>query len=98
MIRRSIGHQRKAAGYWGLARSIRSRGTILQADEATLIRDVRFDVDKAQRKLNKIRARIDSLQEYAAAELQLLRDADAKLCAAIVAALLSTREGKSNGS
>jgi hypothetical protein len=40
-------------------------------------------------KLRKIRARIESLQEYAVAELQMLSAADVKLSAAIVAALLS---------
>jgi hypothetical protein len=69
----------------------RSRELILQSDEADLIRDVRFDIDKAQRKLEKIRARMESLQEYAAPELQLLADADTKLGAAIAAALLSTQ-------
>jgi hypothetical protein len=70
----------------------RSRESILQSDEAELVRDVRFDLDKAQRKLEKIRARIEGLQEYAATELQLLTDANTKLSAAIVAALLSTKE------
>jgi hypothetical protein len=69
----------------------RSRETILQSDEADLVRDVCFDIDRAQGKLERIRARIESLQEYAATELQLLTDADTKLTAAIVAALLSTQ-------
>ena len=69
----------------------RSREALLEADEAELIRDVCSDIDKAQRKLEKIRARIESLQEYAATELQLLSDADTKLSAALVAALLSTQ-------
>jgi hypothetical protein len=66
---------------------------ILEADEAELIRDVCGDIDKAQRKLAKLRARIESLQEYAVNELQLLTTADTKLSAAIVAALLSRRTG-----
>jgi hypothetical protein len=70
----------------------RSREMILESEEADLVRDVRFDIDKAQRKLEKIRARMESLQEYAVTELQLLTDADTKLSAAIVAALLSTQE------
>jgi hypothetical protein len=37
----------------------RSRETILQSDEADLVRDVCFDIDKAQRKLARIRARIE---------------------------------------
>jgi hypothetical protein len=69
----------------------RSRDSILQLDEPDLVQDVCFDLDRAQGKLERIRARIDSLQEYADTELQLLRDADTKLSAAIVAALLSTR-------
>jgi hypothetical protein len=69
----------------------RSRESILQSDEPDLVRDVCFDIDRAQGKLERIRARIESLQEYAATEIQLLRDADAKLSAALVAALLSTR-------
>jgi hypothetical protein len=69
----------------------RSRETILQSEESDLVRDVCFDIDRAQRKLEKIRARIESLQEYADTELRLLADADAKLSAAIVVALLSTR-------
>jgi hypothetical protein len=72
----------------------RSRETILQSDEADLVRDVCFDIDRAQGKLERIRARIESLQEYAATELQLLTDADTKLSAAIVVALLSTQGQK----
>ena len=63
----------------------RSREALLEADEAELIRDVCCDIDKAQGKLKKIRARIESLQD----ELQALTTADTKLTAAIVAALLS---------
>ena len=69
----------------------RSREALLEADEAELIRDVCCDIDKAQKKLQKIRERIESLQEYAATELQLLADADTKLSAAIVAALLTSQ-------
>jgi DNA repair exonuclease SbcCD ATPase subunit len=67
----------------------RSREAILEADEAELIRDVCFDIEKAQRKLEKLRARIESLQEYSVNELQLLTTIETKLGAAIVAALLS---------
>ena len=74
----------------------RSRESILQSDEPDLVRDVCFDIDRAQGKLKRIRARMASLQEYAATELQLLADADAKLSAAIVAALLSTRRGNAD--
>jgi hypothetical protein len=69
----------------------RSRESILQSDEPDLVRDVCFDIDRARGKLERIRARIESLQEYAATELQLLTDADTKLSAALVAALLSTQ-------
>ena len=69
----------------------RSREALLEADEAELIRDVCCDLDKAQKKLQKIRARIESLQEYAATELQSLTEADTKLSGALVAALLLTQ-------
>jgi hypothetical protein len=65
---------------------------LLEADEAELIRDVCCDIDKAQKKLKKIRERIESLQEYAVNELQLLTAADTKLSSAIVAALLSAHK------
>jgi hypothetical protein len=42
-------------------------------------------------KLEGIRARIESLQEYAATEIQLLTDAETKLSAALIPALLSTQ-------
>ena len=60
----------------------RSRDSILQSDEPDLVRDVCFDIDRAQGKLERIRARLESLQEYAATEIQLLTDADTKLSAA----------------
>jgi hypothetical protein len=69
----------------------RSRESILQSAEPDLVRGVCFDIDRAQGKLERIRARIESLQEYAATEIQLLTDADTKLSAALVAALLSTQ-------
>ena len=72
----------------------RSREALLEADEAELIRDVCCDIDNARRKLEKIRARIESLQEYAVAELQSLTEADTKLSAAIVAALALDSGGK----
>ena len=67
----------------------RSRKAVLEADEAELIRDVCSDIDEAQKKLEKLRARIESFQELADAELQALNTAETKLTAAIVAALLS---------
>jgi hypothetical protein len=69
----------------------RSRESILQSDEHDLVRNVCFDIDRAQGELERIRARIKSLQEYAATEIQLLTDATTKLSAALVAALLSTQ-------
>ena len=51
---------------------VRSRDLILQSDETDLVRDLCFDIDKAQTKLKAIRQRLQGLQEYTAAELQLL--------------------------
>src|ERR1700684_906894 len=69
----------------------RSRESILQSDEPDLVRDVCFDIDRAQGKLERIRARIESLQEYAAIEIQLLTNGETELSAELVAALLSTQ-------
>jgi hypothetical protein len=69
----------------------RSYDPIVESDEADLVRDVCFDIDKAQTKLKAIRRRLKGVQEQAAAKVQLLTAADTKLTAAIVAALLSTR-------
>ena len=74
----------------------RSYDLIVQSDEADLVRDVCFDIDKAQTKLKGVRRRLQGVQEEAAAKVQLLTAADTKLTAAIVAALLSTRGGNSN--
>jgi hypothetical protein len=71
----------------------RSYDLIVQSDEAELVRDVCFDIDKAQTKLKAVRRRLQGVQERAAAQVQLLTAADTKLTAAIVAALLSTRGG-----
>jgi hypothetical protein len=76
----------------------RSSDLIVESDEADLVRDVCVDVDRAQTKLKRIQLRLKGVQEQAAAKVQLLTAAETKLTAAIVAALLSTREGKSNGS
>jgi len=51
----------------------RSRDLILESDEADLVRDVCFDIDKAQTKLKAIRRRLQGLQEYTAAQVQLYR-------------------------
>jgi hypothetical protein len=76
--------------------AFRSSHLIVESDEAELVRDVCFAVDRAQTKLKAIRRRLKGVQEQAAAKVQLLTAADTKLTAAIVAALLSTR-GLSNG-
>jgi hypothetical protein len=67
----------------------RSREAILESDEADLIADVRFDLHKAQVKLQRMRTARQSLEERTTAELALSVEADTKLAAAIVAALVS---------
>ena len=67
----------------------RSSRLIAESDEAALVRDVGLAIDRAQTKLARIKLRLNSVQEQAAAEVQLLRTAETKLAAAIVAALLS---------
>ena len=69
----------------------RSSRVIVESDEADLVRDVCFDIDRAQGKLKRIRQRLQNVQEQAAAQVQMLTTADTKLTAAIVAALLSTQ-------
>jgi hypothetical protein len=69
----------------------RSYDLIVESAEADLIRDVCFNVDRAQTKLKRIKQRLKNVQEQAAAEVQLLTVAETKLAAAIVAALLSGR-------
>jgi hypothetical protein len=74
----------------------RSSHLIAESDEADLVRDVCFDVDRAQSKLKRIQRRLKDVQEQAAAKVQLLTAADTKQTAAVVAALLSTRGGNAN--
>jgi hypothetical protein len=74
----------------------RSSHLIVKSDEADLVRDVCFAVDRAQTKLKRIQQRLKAVQEQAAAQVQLLTAAETKLTAAIVAALLSTRGGNAN--
>jgi hypothetical protein len=69
----------------------RSRESILQSNEPDLVRDVCRDIRQGSGKLERMRAHIDSLREYVATELQMLTEVDAKLSAALVAALLSTQ-------
>jgi hypothetical protein len=67
----------------------RSIDLIVESDEADLVRDVCFNIDRAQTKLERIQRRLKDVQEQAAAQLELLTTAETKLAAAIVAALLS---------
>jgi hypothetical protein len=69
----------------------RSYDLIVESVEADLVRDVCFDIEKAQTKLRAIRRRLKGVQEQAAAKVQLLTAAGTKLTAAIAVALLSTR-------
>jgi hypothetical protein len=69
----------------------RSYDSIVESDEADLIRDVCFDMDRAQSKLRRVTQRLKNVEEEAAVQVQLLTTAKTKLTAAIVAALLSTR-------
>jgi hypothetical protein len=71
----------------------RSSHLIVESDEADLVRDVCFAVDRAETKLKHIQQRLKGVQEQAAAQVHLLTAAETKLTAAIVAALLSTRGG-----
>jgi hypothetical protein len=70
--------------------TFRSYNLIVESDEADLVRDVCFDMDRAQSKLRRVKTRLKNVQERAAADLELLTTAETKLTAAIVAALLST--------
>jgi len=70
----------------------RSYDLIVESDETDLVRDVCFDIDKAQTKLSAIRRRLQGVREQAAAKVHLLTAAETKLTAAIVPALLSTRD------
>ena len=67
----------------------RSREMLLESDEVDLIRDDGLDLHKAEVKLKAIRQRLQSVQEWSAAQIDQLTTADTKLSAAIVAALLS---------
>jgi hypothetical protein len=67
----------------------RSREMLLESDEVDLIRDDGLDLHKAEVKLKAIRQRLQSVQEWSAAQIDQLTTADTKLSAAIVAAILS---------
>jgi hypothetical protein len=64
----------------------RSYALIVESDEADLMRDVCFDMHKAQVKLKAIRRQIAADREHAAAREKLLTSAENRLSAAIVAA------------
>ncbi|SIO61546.1 hypothetical protein SAMN05443247_08865 [Bradyrhizobium erythrophlei] len=67
----------------------RSYDKIVASDEAELVRDVCFDIDRAESKLGRITQRLKNVEEEATAKVQLLTTAKIKLSAAIVVALLS---------
>ena len=75
----------------------RSSHLIVESDEADLVRDVGFGIDRAQTKLKAIQRRLKGVQEQAAAQVKLLTAAETKLTAAIVAALLSARSPDEGG-
>jgi hypothetical protein len=64
----------------------RSYTLIVQSDEADLMRDVRFDMRKAQVKLKAIQRQIAADREHAAAREKLLASAENRLSAVIAAA------------
>jgi hypothetical protein len=69
----------------GIAAAI-SDTLIVESDEADLMRDVRFDMRKAQVKLKAIRRQIAADREHAAAREKLLTSAENRLSAVIAAA------------
>jgi hypothetical protein len=74
----------------------RSLRLILESNENDLVRDVRFDLDKAKTKLRKIRHRLKGVQEQAAAQVQQLTVAETKLSSAIQAAEANPADEKSD--
>jgi uncharacterized coiled-coil DUF342 family protein len=68
----------------------------LESDEADLVRDIGFDIDKANRKLKKVRERLKSVQEQTAAQVQQLTAAEARLSAAIDTAQSAPADDKSD--
>jgi|ERR1700675_4665554 len=77
--------------------AFRGSHLIVESDEAELVRDVGFAVDRAQTKLKAIQRRLKGVQEQAAAQVELLTAAETKLSAAIVVALLSRPRGDLDG-
>lgn len=66
----------------------------MEADETELVEHVGLALDRASSKLERVKQRLKDVQEEAAAELRLLTEAETKLSAAIIAALLSKSRGK----
>jgi hypothetical protein len=65
----------------------RSYDLIVESDETELLRDVCLDTHKAEVKLRKLKERLQVVREQAAARVQLLTKAEARLAAAIAVAL-----------
>src|SRR6266481_8485177 len=93
-------------GYWRSRENVRngpsmhtflfrSYDLIVQSDEADLVRDVCFDIDKAQTKLKAVRRRLQGVQVRAAAEVQLLTAATTSRTGRMLPLLSSTRGGTS---
>ena len=72
----------------------RSSRLIVEADETELVEHVGLALDRASSELERVKQRLKDVQEEAAAELRLLTEAETKLSAAIIAALLSKSRGK----
>jgi hypothetical protein len=71
--------------------AFRSYDTIVESDDADLLRDVCSDMARAESKLKRVKQRLKQFRAESAAEVQLLMSAETKLTAAIVAALLKQR-------
>jgi hypothetical protein len=76
----------------------RSYALIVEADEADLIRDVRFDPHKAQVKLARIRRQIAADRQQAAAREKLLTAAESRLSAAVAASRPVSIAGRADAS
>ena len=89
---RVIGRRYRRSGRSKHTFVFRSYALIVESDEADLMRDVCFDMHKAQVKLKAIRRQIAADREHAAAREKLLTSAENRLSAAIVAARRSGGE------
>jgi hypothetical protein len=72
-------------------KSMRSYNLIAESDDADLISDVCLDMHKAEVKLRQLREALQATRENSAARIEMLTEAEIKLSAALVAALLSAR-------